>query len=58
MNIKIILIRAKKLAEVSRNGKVFTSGTVYNMSHFRQVEKRFKAWDAQGWPYIPEDERE
>jgi hypothetical protein len=55
MNIKIILIRAKKLAEVSRNGKVFTSGTVYNMSHFRQVEKRFKAWDAQGWPYEPKD---
>ena len=49
--IKVTLDRGKKLAEVSRNNKVFTSGVVYNMAHFKQVEKRFKAWDNLGWPY-------
>lgn len=56
MRIKVVLIREKKRVEVSRDGKVFTSGQVYNMSHFRAVESRFKAWDAQGWPYEPKDE--
>lgn len=50
MRIKVVLIREKKRVEVSRDGKVFTSGQVYNMNHFRAVESRFKAWDAQGWP--------
>ncbi|UAV90039.1 hypothetical protein REC_190 [Pseudomonas phage REC] len=50
MRIKVVLIREKKRVEVSRNGNVFTSGHVYNMKHFRDIESKFKAWDAQGWP--------
>lgn len=55
MSIQITLNRVKKLVEVGRNNKVFTSGIVYNMKHYKDVEKRFKAWDAQGWPYEPKD---
>jgi hypothetical protein len=55
MRIEIVLIREKKRVEVGRHGKVFTSGQVYNMKHFRDVESRFKAWDSQGWPYEPKD---
>ncbi len=52
MNIQIILHRAIKRVEVARHNKVFTSGHVYNMAHFRAIERKFKAWDALGWPYI------
>lgn len=55
MRIEIVLIREKKCVEVGRGGKVFTSGQVYDMKHFRAVECRFKAWDRQGWPYEPKD---
>lgn len=52
MTIQITLIREKKRVEVSRHNKVFTSGHVYNMLHFRKIEQRFKAWDSLGWPYV------
>ncbi|QXV71829.1 hypothetical protein psageK4_175 [Pseudomonas phage psageK4] len=55
LTITVTLIRALKRVEVSRAGKVFTSGQVYNMSHYRAVESRFKAWDRQGWPYEPKE---
>ncbi|UAV84651.1 hypothetical protein PHB09_156 [Pseudomonas phage PHB09] len=50
--IQITLIREKKRVEVSRHNKVFTSGHVYSMLHFRKIEQRFKAWDSLGWPYV------
>lgn len=49
---------AGKRVAVSRNGKTFTRGTVYNKRHYNVVKARFEAWDRLGWPYIPEDERE
>jgi hypothetical protein len=55
MAITVTLDRAKKLVEVSRSGKVFTSGLVYNMPHYKAIEARFKAWDRLGWPYEPKD---
>ena len=56
LSITVTLIRSLKRVEVARGGKVFTNGTVYNMKHFRAVEKQFKAWDALGWPYEPKDD--
>jgi len=53
--ITVTLDRNKKLVEVARGGKMFTSGKVYNMAHYKAVESRFKAWDRQGWPYEPKD---
>lgn len=55
MRIEVVLIRDKKRVEVSRSGKTFTQGQVYNMAHFRKVERLFKAWDNQGWPYEPKE---
>lgn len=51
----VTLKRSLRLVEVARAGKVFTSGLVYNMRHYRAVESRFKAWDALGWPYEPKE---
>ncbi|QNO00359.1 hypothetical protein QGX21_gp059 [Pseudomonas phage phiPsa315] len=55
LSITVTLIRSLKRVEVSRQGKVFTSGLVYNMRHYRAVESRFKAWDKLGWPYEPKE---
>lgn len=48
---------AGKVVAVSRNGKTFVRGTVYNKRHYNAVKARFEAWDKQGWPYVIPDER-
>jgi hypothetical protein len=55
MAVTVTLKQSLKLVEVARGGKVFTSGKVYNMPHYKAVESRFKAWDRLGWPYEPKD---
>lgn len=51
-------ILKNRILSISRNGKVFTSGAVYNQRHVTAIKKKFEAWASMGWPYIPEDERE
>ena len=48
--IEVKVMPHLKRVEVSRGGKVFTSGHVYNMRHLKAIESKFKQWDAQGWP--------
>lgn len=51
--IKCKLNREKRTIAIYKNGREFTSGSVYSNKHAKAIEKRFKAWDAQGWPYEP-----
>lgn len=50
--INVKLIQSLRRVEVSRHNKVFTSGHVYSMAHYKAIERKFKAWDRLGWPYI------
>lgn len=54
--IQVEVNRARKTIHISRLGKEFTSGKVYSNGHAKAIEKRFKAWDAMGWPYEPGDD--
>jgi len=47
------LIKEKRLIVISRNGKQFASGLVFNVAHASQIKQKFEAWDKQGWPYEP-----
>lgn len=47
--------KQKRTITIYKNGREFTSGVVYSNNHAKAIEKRFKAWDAQGWPYEPKD---
>lgn len=55
MAIECKVDRQKRTITIYKNGREFTSGTVYSNNHAKAIDKRFKAWDAQGWPYKPKD---
>lgn len=45
-----------RLLSISRNGKVFTSGTVYNKRHVDAIKKKLESWASMGWPYVVKDQ--
>lgn len=54
MSLNIIYKNGK--LTIAKHGQApFVTCKPYDRAHAKAIAERFKAWNAQGWPYIPKD---